>query len=740
MATGAIIARIVSQYSGKGVSTAKRDLVSLSGGFDKMAKRAVKSFAIVGVAAGAMAIKIGFDAIKMAAAEEDARVLLANAIRNTTSATEADIVATNQWIESTQLATGVLDSDLRPALSKLLGITNDIKSAQVLLGIAMDTSAGSGRDLSTVTTGLMRASTGNLAGMSRLGIILPENVRKSKDFGKALEYLAARYSGAASEKANTFGMKIARMGIAFDEAKESLGYALMPILTKYFNMLVAAVPLVQKWIDQHGKQIVKAFEAAITVTVKFAIVAYNVVSFFVNNTGKIAAFGSVLAGIWAAGKMIAFIMVLEKVIKAWKVLRAAAIGAAAATAMATGGISVAAAAAGMASFALVAGGAYLTSKKLLEGLDKVGTGAGGLKLDMGKLTTTAADFNKMLKNLKINLGGTSTETTKLTKQQQALLDAQKRLKAFGLTIDKNTSIADLNPVQIEAVRLNLLKQQGLEKRAANLALVEELNIRIQVTTATQRYADILRALADNTISTTEVSVLAAKWGMTTGAVVEYIGRVYAASSTPVSDEAIIQLYMSWGMTREAAKKYIDFAKALGDEKLSDKEIAGLQTRWGLTHKEVLEYAKTVQAGTVFSTTWADDGNAAKGGWDAALIAFNAYQTALSKPVTLPPVITSPGLGGKRAHEDNWGVTGVVPAPFMGAIQGPGLGGRDAGSIFNGPINSSDYAGRNAGVAGMTVNVYPQGSVVTQGDLVSGIRDGLLAGQSSGRRITMGSDF
>jgi hypothetical protein len=116
--------------------------------------------------------------------------------------------------------------------------------------------------------------------------------------------------------------------------------------------------------------------------------------------------------------------------------------------------------------------------------------------------------------------------------------------------------------------------------------------------------------------------------VTTGQVLEYIARIYAASTTDINDGAIVNLLMKWGHTKEAAEQYVDFTRALKDEKIDDKEIEQLMDKWGLSRQGVLDYAKTVQDGTVFSTTWADPGKLAEQSWIDALGALNDYIKAV----------------------------------------------------------------------------------------------------------------
>ena len=62
MATGAIIARIITQYSAKGSKQAQKDITKLGKDFDKFAKKSALAFAAASAAVGAFAFKVGTDA------------------------------------------------------------------------------------------------------------------------------------------------------------------------------------------------------------------------------------------------------------------------------------------------------------------------------------------------------------------------------------------------------------------------------------------------------------------------------------------------------------------------------------------------------------------------------------------------------------------------------------------------------------------------------------------------------
>ena len=127
------------------------------------AKKAGAAFALAGAAAGAYAVKLAVDGVKAAIEDEAAQVRLAGALKAATGATEAQIKATEAQILKMSLASGVGDSELRPALQRIALSTGDLSKAQDLLSVAMDTAQATGKPLETVANAIGKAYDGNTA-------------------------------------------------------------------------------------------------------------------------------------------------------------------------------------------------------------------------------------------------------------------------------------------------------------------------------------------------------------------------------------------------------------------------------------------------------------------------------------------------------------------------------------------------------------------------------------------------
>lgn len=200
-------------------------------------KKAAAAFAVAAAAAVAYGTKLAIDGVKAAIEDEQAQLRLANALKQATGATEGQIKATENFILQTSLATGVADDQLRPAMQRLAVSTKNTEEAQKLLALALDISKGSGRDLEQVATALGRAHDGQNTALGKLGVGLSAAELKTMTFTEVQQRLSDLYGGAASANAETFQGKIDRLKVGFDEAKESLGVALLPAVEQFITFL-----------------------------------------------------------------------------------------------------------------------------------------------------------------------------------------------------------------------------------------------------------------------------------------------------------------------------------------------------------------------------------------------------------------------------------------------------------------------------------------------------------------------
>ena len=273
-------------------AAAKAGLKLLSGdikGFGNQVSKTSPLFGALAVGATAAfgAIAVGLTkSVKAAMEDQKSQAELQRQLEKTFGANEALTRSAERYVSVTQLRTGTSDTELRASLGLLVRATGDLTQSQSLLNTAQDISAATGKDLSSVTTALARASQGQFTALSKLGIPLDENIKKSKDFEKVVGLLNDQFGGAAETAAGTFGGQLKILQGQFGEILETVGAALLPYLQQFSEYLVNNVaPAIQRVTTVIGEKGLLAgfqqllFESgsagkAIVSTLKFIAVGF----------------------------------------------------------------------------------------------------------------------------------------------------------------------------------------------------------------------------------------------------------------------------------------------------------------------------------------------------------------------------------------------------------------------------------------------------------------------------------
>ena len=373
----------------KSLKTADKDVGGFANGLENFSKRAGQAFAIAGAAAVAYAGKLAIDGVKAAIEDEKAQASLAKTLENVTGATDAQIKATEDYITKTSLANGITDDVLRPSLDRLVRSTQNVEEAQKLQTLALDISAGSGKSLETVTEALAKATDGNTGALGRLGVGLDKSEIKTMSMNEITKRLSETFAGQASTNADTFQGKMDRVKVALDEAKESVGAALLPILEKLADFIaVTVVPQINGFIagltgkNSLDEGLTESQEAAF----KWGQRIKGVMKFVVDFKEELLILTGVLAAVFAvsaiAGWVSATVAAIATLIKVYNALKTSAIIAGVATAFALNpllGVGAVAVGALVLSGALALANKYNTSApgaSDLTGMESTGLSAG----------------------------------------------------------------------------------------------------------------------------------------------------------------------------------------------------------------------------------------------------------------------------------------------------------------------------------------------------------------------------
>ncbi len=237
----------------KGMNDANKKTETFGDKLKDFGKKAALAFGAAAAAAGAYATKLVIDGVKAAVEDEAAQSRLANALRNTTGATNEQIAAVERQIGSMSRSLGIADDQLRPAFQRLATATGDLGQANKSLALALDISAATGKSVEQVANALGKAYEGNTGALGRLGVGLSTAEIKALGLEGTMNKLTETFAGAATERTKTFQGQMEVLRVRFDEAKETIGFAFLPVITQLLSVFNEQVtPTLEKFADNFG--------------------------------------------------------------------------------------------------------------------------------------------------------------------------------------------------------------------------------------------------------------------------------------------------------------------------------------------------------------------------------------------------------------------------------------------------------------------------------------------------------
>jgi len=194
-------------------------------GFEKSLKSLGKTLGIT--LSTAAVVAFGKKAAQAFIQDEKEATRLASAVKNL--GLELSTPAINQFIDSLSKASGVTDSELRPAFQALLTTTGSLTASQAALQQAIDVSVGSGVELTTVAQDLANAYVGQTRGLKKYNLGLSQAQLKTASFEEVTARLNKQFSGANAAFLDTYAGKLQRLSTAAGEAQEQIGGAIIEL-------------------------------------------------------------------------------------------------------------------------------------------------------------------------------------------------------------------------------------------------------------------------------------------------------------------------------------------------------------------------------------------------------------------------------------------------------------------------------------------------------------------------------
>jgi hypothetical protein len=217
-----IFVALTSQYDGKAFARANKDM----NGLDKLTNKLGKT--LVGYFAASKLIDFGKSSVNAFTASQKSAQALNTTLKNTGSLLAFPDAMSG--IKTLSQATGVADTELTNAFTTLYSATGNATKAQKDLALAVDVSKGTGNDLVTVVDAISAGYRGNTKALANLNAGLDTTTLATKDMDQITKQLATLQGGQAAAYAETYAGKIARIGVAVDDLKVSVGQGLVGAL------------------------------------------------------------------------------------------------------------------------------------------------------------------------------------------------------------------------------------------------------------------------------------------------------------------------------------------------------------------------------------------------------------------------------------------------------------------------------------------------------------------------------
>jgi len=433
-----IVIDIAAQFTGKKAFTQAENAA------DKLG-RTVKH-ALIGVGVTAFAKS----AISAFAAQEKQLNLFKNSLR--TIGFEFATSDSLAFLNTLKLQYGVVDEQLIPAYQQLLTTTRSLAASQNLTNVALDIAARQNISVTEAADALSKAYLGNTKSVGALGLGISKATLASGNFAAILKEITNITKGSAATAADTFSGKLARIKVAADSAKESIGAGLVEALMQITKSTD---------IDQlQGKIINFGNSAAETLG--------NVGKAISDNIVLIKSFAILLAAAFTVNKIAAFIVSLEAIVKTVKTLRNALLASAIARNFLFNPLGAAVATAAMfAAIGLVTKGVEALSDSTTKATENLlnlfgaakALGVGGDQGGSAKFAEGAAA--RAAKDAK----DAAAAQLKATKAQTKALQNQAKL-------NKAKTLFDIDQIQIIAALQGRLTEDEKLRLSLQMALIQ----------------------------------------------------------------------------------------------------------------------------------------------------------------------------------------------------------------------------------------------------------------------------
>jgi len=239
------------------------DASELQGGLDKAKKgleaheAAFRKVGLAMTAAGGIMTAFFMKAVDAAAKEEAAQVRLETMLKNVKTATEGGAAMLIQYAGALQAVTGYEDEEIVSAQAMLATFQLNEKQIAAItprlldMAAATEKATGEKQDLQAIAIALGKGFTGMAGSLSRYGVVLSDETKKTGDFNAILKDLDMNFKGASEAAGKTFQGQLRILKATIGDVVEKIGAQLIPVLIPLIQKGAAVAKMIISWMDAH---------------------------------------------------------------------------------------------------------------------------------------------------------------------------------------------------------------------------------------------------------------------------------------------------------------------------------------------------------------------------------------------------------------------------------------------------------------------------------------------------------
>lgn len=247
---GGLFVKIASTFDPKGMTDAKDQLGKLGGWVEKNSAQ-FKQLALAGAAMGTAVVYAALKAAQAAGEQEQANLMLADAMKLAGTYTEAAYKHNLDYASSLQKVSIYADEVIVGVQEMLVRFGAEGEMLDKLTKATLDLASAKKMDLGSAADLVAKAIGSSTNALARYGVTIEGTVGSTERMQMAVDNISKLFGGAAQAQAETYLGRITVLKNRWGEIVETIGFKVIPIVQELMDVVeVKVLPLLEGWMGR----------------------------------------------------------------------------------------------------------------------------------------------------------------------------------------------------------------------------------------------------------------------------------------------------------------------------------------------------------------------------------------------------------------------------------------------------------------------------------------------------------